>query len=276
MFVVQPIADPPNLRRIERELSLAWDSGAIPVVVLTKADLSVDPDTARVTVESIALGVDVLAMNVLAGDDVAPLLEYMSGHRTAVLLGPSGAGKSTIVNALLGRQRQETRAVRVSDQRGRHTTVARELITLPDGGVLIDTPGLRALGLTGSERASPSRSRTSSSSPAGAGFGIAHTRANPAAPSRPPSTPEHFRQRAWPVTGSSCARPKSPPPEQTRACAPRKTARRRPSARRSRTTTGPTHETLSERAPYGTYQRSMYCSRKPLISVRSGTDAARP
>lgn len=151
VFVVHPIAEPPNLRRIERELALAWDSGAVPVIALTKIDLSVDPDGARVAVESIALGVDVLSMNALAGEDVAPLIDYMSGHRTAVLLGPSGAGKSTIVNALLGRQRQETRAVRVSDQRGRHTTVARELIALPDGGVLIDTPGLRALGLTGSE-----------------------------------------------------------------------------------------------------------------------------
>ena len=108
VFVVHPIAEPPNLRRIERELALAWDSGAVPVVVLTKADLSVDPDAALLAVESIALGVDVLAMNALAADTVAPLLDYMSGHRTAVLLGPSGAGKSTIVNALLGHQRQET------------------------------------------------------------------------------------------------------------------------------------------------------------------------
>lgn len=151
VFVVQPIAEPPNLRRIERELALAWDSGAVPVVVLTKADLSADPDAARAAVESIALGVDVLAMNALAGEGVPALPAYVSGHRTAVLLGPSGAGKSTIVNALVGRQRQDTRAVRVSDQRGRHTTVARELIALPDDGLLIDTPGLRAVGLTGSE-----------------------------------------------------------------------------------------------------------------------------
>jgi ribosome biogenesis GTPase len=151
VFVVHPIAEPPNLRRIERELALAWDSGAVPVVALTKADLSLDPDAALRAVESIALGVDVLAMDALAGEGVTPLLGYTFGHRTAILLGPSGAGKSTIVNALLGRQRQETRAVRVSDQRGRHTTVARELITLRDGGVLIDTPGLRSLGLTGSE-----------------------------------------------------------------------------------------------------------------------------
>lgn len=151
VFVVHPIAEPPNLRRLERELSLAWDSGAVPVIALTKADLSADPPSAQAAVESIALGVDVLVMNALAGESVAPLHDYMSGHRTAVLLGPSGAGKSTIVNALLGRRRQETGAVRAGDQRGRHTTVARELIALPEGGVLIDTPGLRALGLTGSE-----------------------------------------------------------------------------------------------------------------------------
>lgn len=151
VFAVHPIAEPPNLRRIERELTLAWNSGAVPVIVLTKADLSTDPDGAAAAVGAIAIGVDVLTVNALVGDSVAPLLAYLSGHRTAVLLGPSGAGKSTIVNALLGEERQETRAVRVSDQRGRHTTVTRELVALPGGGVLIDTPGLRALGVTGSE-----------------------------------------------------------------------------------------------------------------------------
>lgn len=151
VFVVHPIAESPNLRRIERELSLAWDSGAAPVVVLTKADLSADPVAACEAVESVALGVDVLVTNALAGDGVEPLLGYLSGHRTAVLIGPSGSGKSTLINALLGEQRQATRAVRVSDGRGRHTTVARELIQMAGGGVLIDTPGLRALGLTGSE-----------------------------------------------------------------------------------------------------------------------------
>jgi ribosome biogenesis GTPase len=151
VFVVHPIAGPPNLRRIERELSLAWDSGAVPVVVLTKADLSAEPDAARGAVESVALGADVLAMNALVGEGVELLLAYVSGHRTAVLIGPSGAGKSTLINTLLGEQRQETREVRVSDGRGRHTTVVRELIQIPSGGVLVDSPGLRALGLTGSE-----------------------------------------------------------------------------------------------------------------------------
>jgi ribosome biogenesis GTPase / thiamine phosphate phosphatase len=151
VFVVHPIADPPNLRRIERELSLAWDSGAVPVVVLTKSDLSADPEEARSAVESVALDVDVLVTNAFSGDSAELLLTYITGHRTAVLVGPSGAGKSTLINGLLGEQRQETREVRVGDGRGRHTTVARELIQMPHGGVLIDTPGIRALGLTGSE-----------------------------------------------------------------------------------------------------------------------------
>jgi len=151
VFVVHPIAEPPNLRRIERELSLAWDSGAVPVVVLTKADLSADSEAARQATESVALGVDVLVTNALAGESAELLLAYITDHRTAVLVGPSGAGKSTLINGLLGEQRQATRDVRVGDGRGRHTTVARELIQMPRGGVLIDTPGLRALGLTGSE-----------------------------------------------------------------------------------------------------------------------------
>ena len=150
-FIVHPIADPPNLRRIERELSLAWDSGAAPVVVLTKADLCADPDAACRAVASVAPGVDVLVTNALSGESAELLLAYITGHRTAVLVGPSGAGKSTLINALLGEQRQATREVRVGDGRGRHTTIARELIQMPRGGVLIDTPGLRALGLTGSE-----------------------------------------------------------------------------------------------------------------------------
>ncbi len=151
VLVVHPIMEPPNLRRIERELSAAWDSGAVPVVVLTKADLSVDSAAARVAVESVALGAGVLVTSAVSGDGIRQILEYISDHRTAVLVGPSGAGKSTLVNSLLGEQRQATREVRVSDGRGMHTTVTRELIQMPGGGVLIDTPGLRAFGLTGSE-----------------------------------------------------------------------------------------------------------------------------
>lgn len=151
VFVTAPIAEPPHLRRIERELALAWDSGAVPVVVLTKADLCDDPDAARAAVEAIAPGAEVLVTRALEGGGIAALRERVAGQRTAVLIGPSGAGKSTLVNALLGEERQATRAVRVSDGRGRHVTVARELVALPGGGVLIDTPGLRELALTGAE-----------------------------------------------------------------------------------------------------------------------------
>jgi ribosome biogenesis GTPase / thiamine phosphate phosphatase len=151
VLVIHPIVEPPNLRRIERELSVAWGSRAVPVVVLTKADLSSDADAARAAVESVALGAEVLVTSALSGEGIKPILEYISDHRTAVLIGPSGAGKSTLVNSLLGEQRQATREVRVSDGKGMHTTVTRELIQMPGGGLLIDTPGLRAFGLTGSE-----------------------------------------------------------------------------------------------------------------------------
>ena len=224
VFVVHPIAEPPNLRRIERELSLAWDSGAVPVVVLTKADLSDDPDAARAAVEAVALGADVLVTNALAGDGVElAASSYIAGHRTAVLIGPSGAGKSTLVNALLGEERQATREVRVSDGRGRHTTVARELIQMPGGGVLIDTPGLRALGLTGvggghrlglpgveRGRLGPAASAT------------ARTTTSRAARSGPPSSRERCRRSAWRATTSSCARRRSRRRRRTRACAPRR------------------------------------------------------
>lgn len=150
-FLVHPIDTQPNLRRIERELSLIWDSGAVPAIVLTKADSSAAPEAALAAVETVAIGCDVLITSALTGLGVDRLPSYIEDGKTAVLLGPSGAGKSTLVNALLGESRQETREVRTSDHRGRHTTVVRELILLPGGGILIDTPGLRALALTGSD-----------------------------------------------------------------------------------------------------------------------------
>ena len=151
VFVVHPIADEPNVRRIERELSLAWDSDAVPVVVLTKSDLSSAPEQALAAVQAVAPGTDIHVTSGLTGAGVASLLEYVAGRRTAVLIGPSGAGKSTLINALLGEERQATRAVRVNDGRGRHTTIARELVQMLNGGLIVDTPGLRSLGLTGSE-----------------------------------------------------------------------------------------------------------------------------
>jgi ribosome biogenesis GTPase / thiamine phosphate phosphatase len=150
-FLVHPIDAEPNLRRIERELSLVWESGAVPAIVLTKADASAAPDAALSAVEAVAIGCEVLVTSAVTGLGVDSLPGYVEGRKTAVLLGPSGAGKSTLINALLGESRQETGEVRMSDHRGRHTTVVRELIQLPGGGILIDTPGLRELALTGSD-----------------------------------------------------------------------------------------------------------------------------
>ncbi|MBE0476030.1 MAG: ribosome small subunit-dependent GTPase A [Coriobacteriia bacterium] len=151
VFVVQSLAEEPRARRIERELAMAWESGAVPVLVLNKADLSPDPAAALASAEEVAPGVDVHLTSAETALGVESLLAYTEGHRTVALIGPSGVGKSTLINALAGSDIQAVREVRLSDGKGRHTTVARELVPLPTGGVLIDTPGMRALALTESE-----------------------------------------------------------------------------------------------------------------------------
>ena len=133
--------------RVERFLALAWNSGARPVVAVTKRDL-LDPVAAEEVlsdVASAAPGVDVLAVSAGTGDGLATLRAALRG--TVVFLGSSGAGKSTLANALLGEQRFAVGAVRSADGRGRHTTVHRELVELPGGLVLLDTPGLRSVGV---------------------------------------------------------------------------------------------------------------------------------
>jgi ribosome biogenesis GTPase len=148
VFVVHPLVAEPKLRRIERELVIVYDSGAVPVVVLNKADLAeVDPQVAVAAIATVAPGVDIVCASAITGQGVDELRGYASGHRTVALIGPSGAGKSTLVNALVGDEVQATGEVRAGDQRGRHTTTARELVELPGGGVLVDTPGLRAVAL---------------------------------------------------------------------------------------------------------------------------------
>jgi ribosome biogenesis GTPase len=145
-FVVTALPGDVNVRRIERYLTLAWESGATPVVLLTKADLVDEPDDFIRDVRSVALGVDALVVSAVTGagmDDVAAML---SPGITAVLLGSSGVGKSTLVNALVGERRQRIGDLR-SDGAGRHTTTHRQLIELPGGACLIDTPGMRELQL---------------------------------------------------------------------------------------------------------------------------------
>jgi ribosome biogenesis GTPase / thiamine phosphate phosphatase len=135
-----------SLRRIERYLALAWESGAMPLVVLTKADLVDDVAPSLGSVRAVAPGVDVMALSTITGDGVAELRGRLGAGTTAVILGSSGVGKSTLVNALVGTEHQRTAEVR-GNGTGRHTTTHRELIDLPGGGSLIDTPGMREVQL---------------------------------------------------------------------------------------------------------------------------------
>ena len=151
VLVMAALDRPLNLNRIERELVLAWDSGAKPVVVLTKSDCLDDPKLAVVAVEARAGGVDVVLTSSALGSGVDEVATHLRPNRTAVLLGPSGVGKSTLVNRLLDAEVQSTGRVREGDHRGRHTTTSRDLVVVPAGGVLIDTPGVRSLGLAGAE-----------------------------------------------------------------------------------------------------------------------------
>ncbi|MBJ7004145.1 ribosome small subunit-dependent GTPase A [Streptomyces griseofuscus] len=142
-----------DLGRVERFLALAWESGAQPVVVLTKADLVTDPVTLAhlvQDVENTAPGVPVVAASAHCGDGL-DILRALVGDGTSVLLGQSGAGKSTLANALIGEDVMDVRAARDVDGKGRHTTTTRNLLALPGGGVLIDTPGLRGVGLYDAE-----------------------------------------------------------------------------------------------------------------------------
>ncbi len=142
-----------DLGRVERFLALAWESGAQPVVVLTKADLVTDPVTLAhlvQDVENTAPGVPVVAASAHCGDGL-DVLRALVGAGTSVLLGQSGAGKSTLANALIGEDVMDVRAARDVDGKGRHTTTTRNLLALPGGGVLIDTPGLRGVGLYDAE-----------------------------------------------------------------------------------------------------------------------------
>jgi len=147
LFVVTGLDGDFNLRRIERYLLLAWESGAKPVVVLNKADLCANTAQAAADVQALASGAPVAVVSALEGWGVPGVEVHLSAGQTAAITGSSGAGKSTLVNRLLGDERQRVQEVRADDSRGRHTTVRRELFLAPAGWLLIDTPGLRELQL---------------------------------------------------------------------------------------------------------------------------------
>jgi len=143
-FLLAGLDDDFSLRRLERYITTAWDSGAAPVVVLTKSDLCADVADALLQVESVAIGVPVYPISNVTGVGVDELSEHLQPGRTVVLLGSSGVGKSTLLNRLAGEEVMQTAAV-AADGTGRHTTTHRELVQLPSGALAIDTPGLREL-----------------------------------------------------------------------------------------------------------------------------------
>jgi ribosome biogenesis GTPase / thiamine phosphate phosphatase len=147
-FLTQALPLDFNARRLERYLAMAWESGAQPVVLLTKTDLVDDVTPYLDEVEAVTFGsVPVLAVSARTNTGVDELRAWLEPNKTAVLLGSSGVGKSTIVNTLIGEELLATQEVREDDQMGRHTTTRRELILVPTGGVVLDTPGIRELQL---------------------------------------------------------------------------------------------------------------------------------
>lgn len=147
VFVVAALDPSVNLRRLERTLAMVWESGAVPEVVLTKPDRCPELEAEVEAVRGVALGVDVVVVNGLTGEGVDRLREHLEGGRTGLFLGPSGVGKSTLTNHLVGATVLATQDVRGVDRKGRHTTAARYLMAVPSGGVIIDTPGMRALAI---------------------------------------------------------------------------------------------------------------------------------
>ncbi len=148
LFLVMGLDRNFNPARMERLLALAWGSGAQPVVVLTKRDLNPRWEAFAARIEGSAPGVPVRAISAWSREGLEDIQEHLSEGRTGVMVGSSGAGKSTLLNALMGSDVRRTQEVRVADGRGRHTTSLRELFLLPSGGCLIDTPGIREVGLS--------------------------------------------------------------------------------------------------------------------------------
>lgn len=150
IFICMSLNHDFNLRRLERYLGVAWDSGALPVILLTKADLCTDLSQKLLELSEVACGIDVLVTSSMDEDGYFSIKNYMGYGKTIAFIGSSGVGKSTLINRILGGNTLATQGIR-NDDRGRHTTTRRELIVLPDGGVVIDTPGMRELGIEGAD-----------------------------------------------------------------------------------------------------------------------------
>ncbi len=151
VFIVMGLDADFNLRRLERYLTLSWNSAANPVVLLNKTDLSDEPEARKAEVEAVAMGVDIHVMSAKQGAGFEAVEGYLGVGRTVAFIGSSGVGKSTMVNRLLGAQTMPVAAVREDDAKGRHTTSHRELFVLPGRGIVVDTPGMRELQMWGDE-----------------------------------------------------------------------------------------------------------------------------
>lgn len=151
VFIMQSLNNNFNINRTQRYLSLAWESGGIPVIVLTKSDLVSNVQEYINQVQNVAFGVDIYSVSCLTKEGIDDIKKYFSKGNTIVFLGSSGVGKSTLVNTLYGEEVMKTSDIRENDSRGRHTTTSRNLIMLPNGAMIIDTPGMRELGMWDAE-----------------------------------------------------------------------------------------------------------------------------
>ncbi|HAQ40601.1 MAG TPA: ribosome small subunit-dependent GTPase A [Clostridiales bacterium] len=146
VFICMSLNNDFNIRRIERYLGIAWDSGAKPVIVLTKSDLCKDLSEKLTEIDTVAMGVDVIVTSSMSEDGYLPIKSYLGSGKTIAFIGSSGVGKSTLINKVIGENILETNGIR-NDDKGRHTTTRREMIVIPNGGVVIDTPGMREIGI---------------------------------------------------------------------------------------------------------------------------------
>lgn len=146
VFICMSLNNDFNLRRLERYIVLAWDSGAAPVIVLTKSDLCSDFEERLVELEEVSMGADIIITSSFLSEGINKVKEYLKDNKTGAFTGSSGVGKSSLINEIIGEEKQTVFGIR-NDDKGRHTTTHRELIVLPDGGVVIDTPGMRELQL---------------------------------------------------------------------------------------------------------------------------------
>lgn len=149
VFIIQSLNHDFNIKRLERYLTIAWQSGAEPIILLTKSDLVENADEYIRTANRYSMGARVFAISSVTGDGINDILPYISSGKTSVFLGSSGVGKSSLVNALAKEEIMAVNSIREDDSKGRHTTTHRQLIMLPSGAMIIDTPGMRELGMWG-------------------------------------------------------------------------------------------------------------------------------